>query len=178
VQFQVDGTDLGGAEPITLSHLYGLTFNTATSPATYSIAPGNHTITAVYGGDSNYSGGSNTLSGGQTVNKLQTSTSLASSDNSPTYSEMITLTATVTETTGNSRDYPSGNVQFMLGSTSIGTAALSTDHDTGVTTAAIQYTFSAFASGNYTFTANYQGDNYEWLPSSGSLTLNVTGPPK
>jgi hypothetical protein len=178
VQFQVDGTDLGSPQPLKLSHLLRFWFDTATSPATYSIAPGNHTITAVYSGDSNYTGGSNTLSGSQTVNKLQTSTSLTSSDNSPTYGEMITLTATVTETTGNSRDYPSGNVQFMQGSTIIGTAALSTDRDTLVTTAAIQYTFGAFASGNYTFTAKYQGDNYEWLPSSGSLTLYVIGPPK
>jgi hypothetical protein len=66
----------------------------------------------------------------------------------------------------------------MLGSTIIGAAGLSTDQDTLVTTASIQYTFGAYASGNYTFTANYQGDNYEWLPSSGSLTLNAIGPPK
>ena len=93
--------------------------NTATIPPHIPSHPENM-ITAIYNGDANYSGGSGTLSGGQTVNELQTSTRLTPSDSTPAYSQTITSTAAVAETTGNSRDYSTGNVQFMSGNSSIG----------------------------------------------------------
>jgi len=60
VQFQIDGLYFG--TPVTLSG------GSATSGATSSLSVGNHTVTAVYSGDSNYSTSTGTLSGGQTVN--------------------------------------------------------------------------------------------------------------
>jgi hypothetical protein len=59
VQFQVDGNNLGS--PVTLSG------GSAVSPATSSLTPGNHPVTAAYSGDGAYVAGSGTLSGGQVV---------------------------------------------------------------------------------------------------------------
>jgi hypothetical protein len=60
VQFVIDGINFGGA--VTLAN------GSATSSSTSTLAGGNHTVTAVYSGDSNYLTSTGTLSGGQTVN--------------------------------------------------------------------------------------------------------------
>jgi uncharacterized repeat protein (TIGR01451 family) len=59
VQFKIDGSDVG--TPVTLN---------ASGIATLTIAglaPGSHTVVAVYSGDADFAAGSGTLSGGQTV---------------------------------------------------------------------------------------------------------------
>jgi hypothetical protein len=89
--------------------------------ATYSTASltiGSKSITASYGGDTNYnSSTSATLT--QIVNKADTTTALASSLNPSTYKTSITFTATVSPGTA------TGTVTFKDGTTTLGTGTLS-----------------------------------------------------
>src|SRR5262249_14126299 len=65
---------------------------------TTTLAAGNHSISASYGGDTNYSGSiSPTLT---ELVKLSSSTALTSSANPSVYGQSITLTATVTGSAG------------------------------------------------------------------------------
>ena len=62
VQFYIDSETFGS--PVALSG------GSATSSATSSLSVGNHAVTAMYSGDSNYSTSTGTLTGGQTVTKI------------------------------------------------------------------------------------------------------------
>ena len=62
VQFYIDSETFGS--PVTLSG------GIATSDTTSSLSVGNHPVTAVYSGDSNYSTSTGTLTGGQTVTTI------------------------------------------------------------------------------------------------------------
>ncbi len=96
------------------------TFSTTTLPAT------THTITAVYGGDTNLiASGSGSGSVVQTVNKASTTTTVtAATPSSPTYGTPVTFTATVANTVPGI----TGTVTFSDGSTSIGTGSVSGAH--------------------------------------------------
>jgi hypothetical protein len=84
-----------------------------------SVSPGTYNITATYSGDANYSPGgpSNTLS--ITVNKATTTTSVQSSLNPVTSGTPVTLQATISSSSNSVP--PTGTVQFVNGSTNIGT---------------------------------------------------------
>src|ERR1035441_9762884 len=130
------------------------TFNTST------LAVGSHSITATYGGDTNYnSNTSSTLT--QTVNKANSTVALASSANPSTYGSSITFTATVTPTTA------TGTVTFMDGSTVLGTGTISGGTAT--------YSTSTLAGGSHSITASYGGDaNYNSSTSSVlTQTVNI-----
>ena len=89
------------------------TGSTASGLATFgtsSLAPGPHTITGTYVGDSTFSPSSGTV--GQGVKKYPTSTTLSSSLNPSTYGQSVTWTATVT-TSGPVK--PRGTVGFTWG---------------------------------------------------------------
>jgi hypothetical protein len=91
---------------------------TASMNATFTAA-GTHSLTVVYGGDTNYATSTSsavTLAVGQTTTTTVTSSAMSISSGGS-----VTLTATVasTATTGAS---PTGTVQFMNGSTALGTA--------------------------------------------------------
>jgi hypothetical protein len=87
-------------------------------------AAGSHSITATYSGDANYNSqsASNTLS--VTVAKAATITAVTSSLGTITSGASVTLTATI-NTTSNGAG-PTGNVQFMNGTTNLGTAVVCT----------------------------------------------------
>ena len=130
------------------------TFNTST------LAVGSHSITATYGGDTNYnSNTSSTLT--QTVNKANTTVTLASSANPSVFGSSITFTATVTPTTA------TGTVTFMDGSTALGTGTISGGTAT--------YSTSTLAGGSHSITASYGGDaNYNSSTSSVlTQTVNI-----
>ena len=89
VQFQIDGTDVGG--PITLSG------NVATY-TTLTLAAGSHNIVAVYSGDNSF-WQSTSLAFVQGIGGVGTSTAVTSSvvsQTPPTYGVPITFTATIT----------------------------------------------------------------------------------
>ena len=132
---------------------------------TSSLAAGTHSITAQYGGDSNYNG-STSAALTQTVNMTASTVALASSLNPSTFGASVTLTATVTSGA-------TGTVTFHDGTTSLGTGTISN----GVAT----LTTSSLAGGPHSITAQYGGDtNYNGTVSTpvsqvvNKATLTVT----
>ena len=118
---------------------------------TSSLAGGTHSITAQYGGDSNYNGAVSTPVS-QVVNMATPTVALVSSLNPSTFGATVTLTATVTSGA-------TGTVTFDDGATSLGTGTISN----GVAT----LTTSSLAAGTHSITAQYGGDsNYNGAVST------------
>ena len=154
VTFYDSGTSLGSAP---------LSGGTA-SISIASLSGGIHSITANYGGDTNY----NTSASqpyAQTVNKVGSTTTLASSLNPSTSGQAVTFSATVSPATA------TGTVQFFDGGLSLGTQAVS-----GGTA---KLTTSTLAVGTHNITATYSGDtNYSGSNSNTvSQTVNSSGTP-
>jgi hypothetical protein len=97
---------------------------------------------------------------------ISTSTSLGASTTTPVAGATITLTATVTPSSG-----PTGAVGFFDGGSSIGTGT--------VTSGTATRTVTAITGGTHTYTAIYGGDsNYSSSSSSSvSVTASGGGPP-
>jgi hypothetical protein len=128
-----------------------------------SLAIGNHTITAVYAGDTNFASSTGSLNTNpQVVNKGNSATAVTSSANPSVFGQSVTFTATVSATAPASGT-PTGTVTFNDGSTTLGTGTLSS----GAATFAI----SSLAIGNHTITAVYAGDT-NFASSTGSLNTN------
>ena len=138
----------------------GTISGTTATFSTTALTGGNHNITAVYGGDTNYATSTSSIVS-QTVNQAGTTTSLASSTSTSTYGTSVALTATVTSGA-------TGTVTFLDGTTTLGTGTIS-----GTTA-----TFSTVAvkAGTHSITAVYGGDaNYTGSTSSAvGLTVNPT----
>jgi hypothetical protein len=129
--------------------------------ATASLAGGTHSITAVYGGNSNFNG-STSAPLLQTVNKAATATAETSSANPSPFGKSVTFSAHVTSPGG----VPTGLVTFKNGATSLGTGALSG----GIA----KLTTTALAAGSHSITADY-GGNVDFKPSaSTALTETIT----
>lgn len=111
-----------------------------------SFAVGNHPITALYLGDSNFMGAtSGVLS--QNVNAATSTTTLSSSANPSTPGQSITLTAVVSGQYGGT---PTGTATFFSNGSPIGTATLSG----GQASVAV----ALKKEGTYLVTATYSGD--------------------
>ncbi|HLJ96344.1 MAG TPA: Ig-like domain-containing protein, partial [Gemmataceae bacterium] len=165
VTFYDGSTLLGQAAIGTSLGLAMASFSTA------GLAVGAHTITASYGGDSNFAASSGTLAGGQTVTMAGTSTAVSPSANPSSVGEMVCFTATVSPlATGSTQGgVPTGMVTFFDGSTTLGQAPLSTAG--GVTTAS--FSTASLSAGAHTITASYSGDG-SFLTSSGIWTQTVS----
>jgi sugar lactone lactonase YvrE len=127
---------------------------------TSTLAPGIHSLTAIYVGDSN-----NSTSTAAAVNEqIQqvTQISVTSSSNPALTLAQPTLTATVSTVTG---ARATGNVRFLDGSKLLGTSALAG----GVATLVP----SAFAAGTHSITAAYDGDTSDLTSVSAALQLVV-----
>jgi hypothetical protein len=110
---------------------------------------GNHTITAVYGGDGNFSG-RNAIGLTQTVHRAGTSVTLVSDTNPATVGQAVTFTATVTPIAPGSGT-PTGTVTFRDGDTVLGTVMIDS-------TGQAQLTLSTLTVGSHPITASYDGD--------------------
>ncbi len=156
-----DGATLLGTANLTPS---GFVTATATFTVT-NLSVGSHTIVAVYNGDGappNYTGSSNFLI--QTISKATTTTVLSSSPNPSNYGQSVTLTATVSASSGGT---PTGIVTFRLGSTILGISSLSASGVATLTTTPFQ-----LPGGTLTLTATYEGSG-TFAPSTGSHTHTV-----
>ncbi|HEV2298371.1 MAG TPA: Ig-like domain-containing protein [Candidatus Acidoferrales bacterium] len=133
--------------------------------ATYStstLSPGSLSITAVYGGGTNFTGSTSPILT-QTVNKDATSTSaIISSLNPSTYGQSVTYSATVTFTFGT----PTGSVTFKDGTTSLGSATV---NSSGVAT----ITTTKTSAGTRSITAVYGGSTDNSSSTSPILTQTV-----
>jgi hypothetical protein len=127
-----------------------------------NLAVGTHSITAAYGGDTNFSGStSSALS--QTVNQAATSTALTSSPNPSIINQQVKFTATVTGANGGT---PTGTITFHQGTTTVGTGSLVS----GVATFNTTYS----TPGSRSLTATYSGDGNYLSSTSAAHTQSVT----
>ncbi|HWC16420.1 MAG TPA: Ig-like domain-containing protein, partial [Terriglobales bacterium] len=165
VQF-LDGTSVLGTAELD-----------STSQATFAISTlsiGTHAIQAAYGGDTNFAASSGTLSPAQQVTApplIPTNVAVSASDNAPTLGESITLTATVTPSSGTG--IATGTVFFTVtypdtSSASLGIVAVDQNGTASVTT-------SSLPPGANIITAAYSGDS-SFVANSGTLALLVSPP--
>ena len=140
VTFEDGGSALGVA---SLDTSGAATFTTA------DLAPGLHTITAVYGGNATYSG-STSPAYDQTVTPASTTTTVSSGANPSVFGQAVTFTAAVAAVAPSSAIASGGTVTFMDGTATLGTALLSA----GVA----NFTTSALILGQHAISAAYGGD--------------------
>ena len=170
VTFTIDGA----AQPATTlaAGVASITTNFATGGA--------HTVQAAYSGQNPSSpGGFFVSSASTTVNVTasgvaKTSTTLTANPTTVALSGSLQLTAAVTSATAGTL---AGNVTFTIGSTTVGTAAITPGASgAGSATVSVSATTAlGFAVGSNTVLATYGGDaNY--ASSSGSATVTVTNP--
>ena len=132
--------------------------------ATATLVIGPHTVTAVYGGDSN-DAASTSATVTVTLALAQTSTALMASALNPTVGASVTFTATVAQNPGSG--VPTGTVTFMDGATVLGTGTLS---GAGVAT----FSTASLALGPHTVAAVYSGDANNAASTSAAVTVTVT----
>jgi hypothetical protein len=130
--------------------------------AASALTAGAHSITALYGGDSNFSNSTSPVLT-QSVGQTAAGTSLSSSANPSSYNTPVTFTAIVTGTGGT----PTGTVTFKDGATALGTATIN-----GSGQAAL--TMSSLTAGSHPITATYSGDANFSSSTSPTLTQNVS----
>ncbi len=141
--------------------------------ATYStseLPAGSNSITAAYGGDSNFSGSTSnvvTQVVGTAV-KLSSTTTVTSSQNPSGQGQPVTFTAMVAGPPGN-MTVPTGTVTFMDGTIALGTGSLTAS-------AQATYSTSSLSTGSHSITSVYGGDANFAGSTSAALTQTVTGP--
>jgi Bacterial Ig-like domain (group 3) len=138
VQFKEGAATLS---TVTLNSSGVATYTNTTLPA------GNHTITAVYGGDTKHNGGSSS-DVVQTINKSNPTTSVVASPNPSVFGQGVTLTVSVASPGAGT---PTGTVTLSDGATTLGSSALSSGRAT--------FPSSALVVGNHPLTATYTGDS-------------------
>jgi hypothetical protein len=127
-----------------------------------TLAPGTHPITASYGGDGNFFGSaSSSLTQTVLAGTISTATVLTSSLNPSAYGQQVTLSATVSPSSG-----AIGTVTFKDGASVLGTSALGA---VGVAT----LTTSSLAVGTHSITAEYSGDVSHMSSASSVLSQTV-----
>ncbi|HYF79316.1 MAG TPA: Ig-like domain repeat protein, partial [Symbiobacteriaceae bacterium] len=154
VTFKDGATVLGTPQPV--SGGYATLFIS-------DLAPGTHSITAVYNGDGNLAT-STSSAVSQVVESATTSTTVTTSASPSPLGDTVTFTATVTDSIGDLT--PTGTVTFKNGGTTLGTGTLN---------GSAQATFSttSLPIGTYTITAEYAGDT-TFLASSGTVSQEIT----
>jgi len=137
----------------------------ASGTASFSVstlAVGAHSITAVYGGGTDFKT-STSAAVNLTVNTARTTTKLTSIPNPSNSGQAVTFTATVTGAFGGS---PSGSVTFRDGTTTIGTVAVNT------TTHQAQFVTTKLSVGTHNIRAVYGGDT-NYLTSISAIVKQV-----
>ena len=146
-----------GVNPITCDSGQALTAGVATC-VTNDLIAGDHTITAVYSGDTNFTTSTGTLTGDpQVVNKSGTTTALVSSLNPSSPTRTVTYTATVTSSTVVTGPF-TGTVTFKDGASTIVCEAGSTALTAGGV-ATCKFTYPNTTGSPHSITAVYGGDS-------------------
>ena len=126
---------------------------------------GSHALTATYAGDSNYLGATGSLT--QNVNPLTGALSLSYSPASATFGETVTLSVTLSAPAAGNLASPTGLIQILDGSISIGSFP--------VTGSGASTTISSFSPGAHALSATYGGDA-NWQPAQSGIVIMVIGP--
>ncbi len=141
----------------------------ATCVVTYASTTGSpHSITVVFGGDTNY-GGSTSSALSQTVSKASTTIAVTSNHNPARVGPPVTYTATVAATApGSGTPSSSDTVTFKDGASTISCGSGSVSFDGTTATCVVTYA----SAGSHSITAVFNGDaNYA---TSTSSTLSET----
>ena len=158
VQFRVDGVALGAA--------VALSGGSATSPSISNLAPGDHTVSAVYSGSTLFE--SETASLTQSVGKVITATSLNATPSAVSFGQSVQLTATVTPgSTG--LGAPTGTVTFTDGPTTLGQVVVAASGTNGTATLVV----SSLSGGSHAIKATYSGSGAFAGSSSPNQTVTV-----
>jgi parallel beta-helix repeat protein len=157
VTFMAGGTSLATV-PVSSSGAASATVST--------LIGGTYTITAVYGGSTEYAGStSNAIT--ETVLGTDTSTSLSASPNPATPGQSITFTAIVSGT--QSAGPLTGTVTFKDGATTLGTV--------GTTNGVATLSISSLLTGTHIITAAYGGSPEYSRSASAAISVVVTAIP-
>lgn len=152
----LDGTTVLGSVALA-SNTAQLTLST--------LAPGSHSITAVYGGSANLAGSTSTALV-ETVNQAATTTTVTSSLNPAPYGQPVTFTVAIQPATSGN---VTGTVNLLDGTTTIGvTTLVAGQHNSA------SFTLSGIQGGTHTITATYAGDANYTGSTSAALTQTIT----
>lgn len=124
-----------------------------------TLGTGSHTITAVYGGDTNSNGSTSNAITQTVVAKTATTTTVRSSLNPSFVGQLVTFTAVVSPSAA------TGTVTFQAGQTALGTGTLSSGQAT--------FSTSTLSAGSFNIVAVYGGDSQFASSASPSLTQVV-----
>jgi hypothetical protein len=155
-------TFLDGATVIGTSPLQS---NGSASLSIAVLATGGHSLSASYGGSTNFLSSSSTAVS-HSVTAAATSTTITSSNNPAAVGQSISFTARINAIAPGS-GLPTGNVQFLIDNTAFGSPVVLVN---GVATLA---GVSTLAGGPHMVAAVYNGDA-NFAASNGSLTQNTT----
>ena len=137
----------------------GTISGTTASFTTTALTVGAHSITAVYGGDTN-NATATSAAVTVTVGQVAPTITLAASDNAPLLGGSVTFTATLSGGAS-----PSGAVTFKDGATTLGTGTIS-----GTTAS---FTTTALSVGAHSIAAVYGGDTNNATATSAAVTVTV-----
>ena len=129
---------------------------------TSTLLGGNHAVTGVYSGDTNYLGNTGALNSPLTVGQGSVTAVVASSLSPSNYGVSVTFTATVTGPNAT----PTGTITFLDGAKTIGTGTLD---GSGKATMSI----SSLVVGDHPITVNYGGDSNFNAVTSSPITQTV-----
>jgi hypothetical protein len=150
---------LDGATSLGTGTLSGGTTNISTT----SLSPGVHSLTAVYAGDSAFPA-STSAAVSVTINKGATTAVVTSSAGTVNAGQSVTFTATVSTSDAGT---PSGSVNFLDGSTTLGSGTLGAGHTATFST-------STLTAGTHTITAVYAGDSTFTGSTAAAITETIT----
>lgn len=129
------------------------------------LAPGSHSITAAYGGGTDFvASTSSALT--ETVNQSGTTTTLVSNLNPATFGQGVPFVATVQTASGGAA---TGSVTFYDGTTVLGTSSVVNNSQRN----SAQLTFAGLLGGTHSITATYSGDVNYTASTSGALTETI-----
>lgn len=151
----IASTALSGNAPAAVT----FTVNTASQP----LAPGAHTFGLKYAGSTQWAA-STASAAPVTVTQAVTTTQLSSSAESVTAGASVTLTAAVASTV--TSPAPTGTVQFVDGTTSLGTPV-------AVSGGSATYTTTTLSAGTHSITAVYSGDANFASSTSAALSESI-----
>jgi subtilase family serine protease len=144
---------------------------------------GTHALSATYSGDVSYNPPTAAATDNVTVTKAITTTGTVPSSSTVTSGTPMTLTANISSQS-NSAAGPGGTVQFLDGTTQIGSPATVAPFGAFFCappafacaggTAALQWTFST--QGSHSVTATYSGDTNYATSTASAITIMVTSP--
>ena len=159
VAFTDGATAIGGCSSQTVS-------GGIATCVTNALPVGSHSVTATYGGDTNFQSSASSAVN-QTVNRASTITTVASNNNPSTFGQSVTFTATIDVITPGGGT-PTGTVAFQDGGVTVGSCS-SSALASGIATC----TTSTLSVGAHTIRANYSGDSNFLSSASGTLNQNV-----